>query len=536
MPEFSDTLPAPGRTVSPLGRAEQPDPVPYRASGRAPAFVVVAAGAMAVLVIAPVLLVIASAVGGGAGEAARLLFRPRTAELLGNTVLLLVLTVPATIVVGTGAAWLVERTSLPAANVWRTALLAPLAIPAFVSSYAWTSVLPSVQGLGGAVFITTAAYYPFVFLPAAAMLRVLDQGHLDAARSLGENGVGALLRVVVPQLRPAVAGGALLVALHLLAEFGVLQMMRYPTFATAIMQQYAVGFSTAAGSVFAGVLAVLCLLVLVVEVPLRGRARIARSGPGTTQRAIAVPLRRWTGLAVISLSAVVLLALVTPLALVVRWLLVAGRAGNVDLGGLIVATVTTVFLAGLAGLVASLAALPGAWLTQRHRSGLATTFERVTFVASALPGVVIGLSLITLAVQWARPMYQTVGLLVLAYSILFLPRAMVSWRSGLAAAPPELAEASRALGVGGVGTLVRVVFPLVLPSALTGFVLVTLATVTELTATLLLAPTGTQTLATGFWAAADELDYVASAPYAAVMIVLSAPLTLLLRRQILDQR
>ena len=80
------------------------------------------------------------------------------------------------------------------------------------------------------------------------------------------------------------------------------------------------------------------------------------------------------------------------------------------------------------------------------------------------------------------------------------------------------------------------VLPLVLPSALTGFVLVALATVTELTATLLLAPTATQTLATGFWAAADELDYVASAPYAAIMIVLSAPLTLLLRRHILDQR
>jgi iron(III) transport system permease protein len=498
--------------------------------------IVVAAGAIALLVIAPVLLVFLQAARGGWADAARLLFRPRTAELLGNTVLLLVLTVPATVVLGIGTAWLVERTNLPGAHLWRTALLAPLAVPAFVSSYAWTSVLPSVQGLGGAVFITTAAYYPFVFLPAAALLRVLDQGHLDAARSLGETGAGALLRVVLPQLRPAVTGGALLVALHLLAEFGVLQMMRYPTFATAIMQQYAVGFSNAAGSVLAAALTVLCLIVLVAEVPLRGRTRIARFGSGSAQRAAAASLGRWTGLALASVAVVVLLALVVPLALVLRWLLPAVRAGNSDFGGLTAATLTTVLLAVLAGLVATVAALPGAWLIQRHRSRLATTLERVTFVASALPGVVIGLALITLAVQWARPLYQTVGLLVLAYSILFLPRAMVSWRSGLAAAPPELAEASRALGVGGAGTLVRVVIPLVLPSALAGFVLVALATATELTATLLLAPTGTRTLATGFWAAADELDYVASAPYAALMIVLSAPLTLLLRRQILDQR
>jgi len=177
------------------------------------------------------------------------------------------------------------------------------------------------------------------------------------------------------------------------------------------------------------------------------------------------------------------------------------------------------------------AALPGAWLLDRRRSAFSVALERLTFVASALPGVVVGLALVTVAVHWARPIYQTVGLVVLAYLILFVPRAVVTWRAGLAAVPPELAEAGRSLGAGGVGTFTRVVLPIVAPSALTGFVLVFLATGTELTATLLLAPTGTETLATAFWAASDELDYVASAPYAAVLILLSAPLTLLLHRR-----
>jgi iron(III) transport system permease protein len=74
------------------------------------------------------------------------------------------------------------------------------------------------------------------------------------------------------------------------------------------------------------------------------------------------------------------------------------------------------------------------------------------------------------------------------------------------------------------------------PSVLTGFVLVTLAVSTELTATLLLAPTGTDTLALAFWRETGELDYAAAAPYAAAMIALSAPLTMLLRRQILEER
>ena len=100
-----------------------------------------------------------------------------------------------------------------------------------------------------------------------------------------------------------------------------------------------------------------------------------------------------------------------------------------------------------------------------------------------------------------------------------------------AAAPPELSEAARALGSDGFDTFRRVVAPLVLPSALTGAALVFIAASTELTATLLLAPTGTETLATGFWEATSEIDYVAAAPYAALMIVLSAPVTLLMLRQ-----
>jgi iron(III) transport system permease protein len=225
-----------------------------------------------------------------------------------------------------------------------------------------------------------------------------------------------------------------------------------------------------------------------------------------------------------------------PVAQVARWLLRAVQLGVVSVPTVLGTTATTLLLALLAGLVAVVAALPGAWLLTRRRSGLAIALERLTFVASSLPGVVVGLALVTAAVHWARPLYQTVALVTLAYVILFVPRAMVAWRSGLAASPPELAEAARSLGLGGVATFRRVVLPLVAPSALAGFVLVFLATTTELTATLLLAPTGTRTLATAFWAASDELDYAASAPYAAIMILISAPLTLLLRRQIVQTR
>ena len=137
----------------------------------------------------------------------------------------------------------------------------------------------------------------------------------------------------------------------------------------------------------------------------------------------------------------------------------------------------------------ALAARPGRLAAGPPSLGTSLALERVTFVASAVPGVVIALALVAAAVQWARPIYQTMALVVLAYVILFLPRAVVPWRAGLSTAPPELV---------GSGPLVgrragRRVHPgsdaTVAPSAMTGFVLVFLATTTELTATLLLAPT-----------------------------------------------
>jgi iron(III) transport system permease protein len=76
----------------------------------------------------------------------------------------------------------------------------------------------------------------------------------------------------------------------------------------------------------------------------------------------------------------------------------------------------------------------------------------------------------------------------------------------------------------------RVTLPLAAPGIGAGAALVFLAIVTELTATLLLAPIGTATLATKFWANADEIAYGAAAPYAALMVLISLPATFLLTR------
>ena len=101
--------------------------------------------AVAAVCVLPLVVITLSALELGAGPAWALLWRPRIAELMGNTLSLVALTVATTSVIGIGAAWLVERTTLPGARFWRVLLVCPLAVPAFVNSYAWISLRP---GLG----------------------------------------------------------------------------------------------------------------------------------------------------------------------------------------------------------------------------------------------------------------------------------------------------------------------------------------------------------------------------------------------------
>ncbi|MBU3751865.1 MAG: ABC transporter permease subunit, partial [Mycobacterium sp.] len=183
-------------------------PVSNRAAGW------VALGAAAPLTVAaliPLGFVAWSFFETGPARAAALLVRPRVAELLLNTVGVVVVTVPACVVIGVGAAWLVERTDLPGRVLWRPLLVAPLAVPAFVNSYAWVGLVPDLDGFTGAVLVTTLSYFPFVFLPAVAALRRLDPALEESARSLGSSPAAVFARVVLPQLRLAVLGGTLLI-------------------------------------------------------------------------------------------------------------------------------------------------------------------------------------------------------------------------------------------------------------------------------------------------------------------------------------
>ncbi len=485
---------------------------------------------VALLALVPLGFVIAYTVTIGPAEAWELLVRPRIGQLLWNTVRLVIGGIALSLVLGVGCAWVVERTDLPFRKLFHGLLVAPLAVPAFVNSYGWVSLTHDVQGYAGAVLIVTLSYSPLVYLPVVASLRGLDPALEETAYSLDHGRARAFARVVLPQLRPAMLGGSLLVGLHLLAEFGALQMLRFPTFTTAIYDQYRSTFNGPAANMIAGVLVLCCVLLLTAELRLRGHRRYARVSHGAARPVERQRLGRLRWPVTLLLGGVVALAVGIPTYSLVHWLLV-GSSTEFPIGELASAAGTSLALGAAGAILTVLMAIPVAWLAVRYRNAASTAVERSTYIANALPGIVVALALVTVSIRVVQPAYQTFALLLIAYAIMFLPRAVVSVRTALEQAPVVLDDVAHSLGARPLSTARRVTLPIIAPGLGAGAALVFLAVSTELTATLMLAPIDTSTLATKFWSASSSVAYGAAAPYALLMVLISVPATILLGRQ-----
>ncbi|WP_081708673.1 ABC transporter permease [Rhodoferax saidenbachensis] len=493
-------------------------------------WVAIAALLVSLAALLPLGFVVWVGVQSGWETIAALVFRPRVGELLINTALLVAVTVPLCIALATALAWLTERSDLPGARHWAWLAAAPLAVPAFVHSYAWITVAPGLQGLWGAVMVSVLAYFPFLYLPIAASMRRLDPGMEDTAASLGLGPWSIFFRVVLPQLRLSIWGGALLVGLHLLAEYGLYVMIRFDTFTTAIVDQFQSTYNGPAANMLAGVLVLCCFVLLGLEAGTRGKERYARVGTGSARmpRPARLGVYRFACLLLPVLT--VALSLGVPLITLLRWLVLGGTSVW-SLPDLMPALSQTLGLAAVGALLTTLVAIPMAWLSIRAPGRLQRVIEGSNYLVGSLPGIVVALALVTITVRVALPIYQTVVTVLLAYVLMFLPRALVNLRAGIAQAPVELEQAARSLGRTPTQALWQITLRLAAPGVASGVAMVFLAITNELTATLLLAPSGTQTLATAFWAHSSEIDYTGAAPYALLMVLLSMPLTWLLYLQ-----
>jgi len=492
----------------------------------------------AILPLAYLVIVIA----GSASEAWDAIWRDRTAALVARSVGLTAAVTLSAIAIAVPAAWLTVRTDLPFRRAWAAVLALPLVIPSYIGAYAIISALgprgfaadllgvtelPSISGFPGAWLALTLFTYPYVLLPVRASLRRLDPQIEEAALGMGRTPVEVFRTVVLPQLRPAIGAGALLVAMYVMSDFGAVSIMRFDSFTTSIYTSYQASFDRTSAAALSALLVALMFVILWLESRSRSTEALYRSTPGSQRQALRIPLKRWRVPATAFCGLVASFSLVLPVAVLVYW---SGQsvAGDVDFGEIGSAAANSLLASGICAVVAGICAVPVAVLSVRYKGRFSSGIERLTYIGHALPGIVVALALVFFGTRVVIELYQTLGMLIFAWVVLFLPLAVGVVRASLLQVSPRIEDAARSVGRTRSNVMRTVTVPLMASGLLAGCALVFLTAIKELPATLILGPTGFETLATEIWSATGSGFFEGAAIPALILLAVSAvPLYLL---------
>ncbi|HML94095.1 MAG TPA: iron ABC transporter permease [Thermodesulfobacteriota bacterium] len=502
----------------------------------------------ALLVLVPILYLAVRA-AGSEGAFTDLVSRPRTWEILKRSILLSFSVTFISALVSVPLAWILERTDLPLKRVWTVLTTVPVVIPSYVAGFVTVAALgprglvqqllepfgvdrlPEIYGFWGALLTLTLVRYPYVLLPVRAALSRMDPSLEESSRSLGKTPFQTFVKIILPQMRPALVAGCLLTALTALADFGAVSLLRYETFTWAIYIQYQSLFDRSAAASLSLVLVAFALSLLMLEWLTEKKAPTYSASRGNRPPLQPIRLGKWKAPALSLCTVITLGSIVVPVSILGMWL-VRGIVSGEIMPGLAEPLFNSVYISAMGALATVLLAFPVAWLAVMKRSRLTSVLERVSYLGFALPGIVIGLALVFFGIRYLAPVYQTRTMLVAAYVILFLPMALGPLRTSFLQLSPRLGEAARSLGKSQSAVMARITIPLSVPGIVTGTLLTFLVTMRELPATLILSPIGFRTLATSTWSASSEAFFAQAALYSLVLIAISSvPMAILILKR-----
>lgn len=467
----------------------------------------------------------------------------RLPGLLWNTLSLATVVAIGSLVLAIPSAWFIARREFPGRTLATWLLVLPLAVPTYVFAHIYTALLedegwlgelwislfganssaPEPYGFVGAACILTMASFSYVFLLARSSMSRSSQTLEEAARIQGASPMDVFMRVTLPLLRPAIAAGLALVVLHVLSDFGAVSMLRFQTFTLSIYLQMSGRFDYQGAAGLSFILVVLSLTFLIVERFFRKRQRYYA---GSQSRAVSLKnattketIIIWSWVGIIALFSFLL-----PLAWMITW---SWDAYIHDLIGseFLAYTSNSITVALLAGCAAVLMALPVALYHTRKRSRLSNTYLQLSSVGFVLPGPVVALGILTFILT-VMPNFLGLGgisILVMALVIRFLPLSVQSQEASLQQLTPSIEQAGRIFGAGPLENLWRITLPLIRNGLTTAFVLVFIDALKELPATLLLRPTGFDTLPVRIWIEASEEMLELAAPAALMLVIGTLP-------------
>lgn len=517
-----------------------------------------ASGAIALLVLAPVAALAVTAAAGSPD-----LWRHLLAYVLPvaarDSVVLLVGVGTVTAVIGTGSAWLVTAYDFPARRALSWALLLPLAVPTYIVAYAYLDVLhpvgpfqtvlrgllgfdsprqfrlPDVRSMTGCILLLGFVLYPYVYLTTRAMFLMQASNLLDAARTLGASRRAMFLRIALPLARPAIVIGVTLAMMEALNDIGAAEFLGVRTLTVSIYTTWITRSDLPGAAQIA-----LAMLALVLALGLLERwARRRRQYANDAQAPRPLVPHRLSGVKAATATLLAAGPVVFGFA-VPAWYLAVESAERLAFAGLppaiLAETVNTVLVSFAATVLTMVAAVVVVYALRLSRTSGAAAMARLASIGYAVPGSVLAIGILPVAVLgdtaidavWVPLTGSSAGLVVLgsgaavvyAYFVRFLAVASGGIESGFSRVSPSLDDAARTMGEGSVRRLRRIHLPLTRPALISAALLVFVDCMKELPATLMLRPLGFETLATHLYGEAARGTYE-DAAIAALFIVLA---------------
>jgi iron(III) transport system permease protein len=378
---------------------------------------------------------------------------------------------------------------------------------------------PEVRSLGGAVFVLSAALYPYVYLIARAAFLEQSASTVEVARTLGLSRFGAFLRIAAPMARPAIVAGTMLVAMETLADFGAVKYFDLEVFTTGIYRAWFAYGNPAAAAQLASLLLVAVFAVVIAEQTSRGARRYAQAGAAFRK------IRPWRfggvrgAIATAVCALPVLFGFAFPTAVLLQMSMdVARETSAARLAGL---AANTTMLAVIAATIAVALAVAVSYASGRATS-LARQLARFAYLGYATPGVIAGVGLLIVAGgfdAWLRAVGGVQGLLlsgslavlVYAYLVRFFAVAHGPIDAAYVKLGNRYAEAARTLGHKPASVFRKIDVPLMRGTVLAAAAVVFVDVMKELPATMTLRPFNFDTLATEAFqlATTERLDQAA---------------------------
>ncbi|MBH0026954.1 iron ABC transporter permease [Pseudoalteromonas sp. SWN29] len=448
-------------------------------------------------------------------------FDSHNLKILGNTLALMGLTVLGSILIGVPLAFISAYVHLPFKKLWLVFFAAPLAVPSYIGAFTLYAAFgpggeintltgietPSMYGLTGAAIVMTLYTFPFVMMTTRSSLLSLDASMVNAARTLGMSMTQSIFKVILPRVVNGIAAGSLLVALYTLSDFGTPAMMRLDTFTRVIYVEYN-AFALGRAAMLSLQLMVIVGFLLLIE------SQIKTDSEKQGRPLILFPSKWQLSAIFATFAPVLLLAIGLPLAIFSLWL---ARDGFTSFDFNI--AWNSAYASAIAAVVAVIVAVPVAHAALSGKAG--KVMERVTYFGFGIPGIVMGTALVYGGLQLPF-LYQTLALLIIAYMLRFLPLAVGSVRTSTEHLDPSLVKSARVLGASPREVFTRITLPLTMRGIIAGAALVFLESMRELEATLLLGPTGFETLSTYLWRVYEAGYFGRAAIPGLLLVVISA--------------